>query len=272
MDRNNPLSNIIRDGGMMNIFLNMGCIGDSLSSGEFEYDKYGEKGYWDFYEYSWGKQIERITGIQVTNFSRGGLTAQGIYELADKRNCSDKEDINHLFDADHAKQGYIIALGVNDINQIVRGDIYGGVMGNVETDICLEDYEQNAKTLVGYYAKIIQRLKTIQPDAKFFLVTMPDAPGMPKRAEFADMIHQMAAKLTNCYVIDLYHDAPTYDGEFYDIYFDGHMNCMGYLMTAYFMMTYIDWIIRHNPDDFRYVPFIGQPYKPYMGPPTDRIC
>lgn len=64
-----PLQNIIRDGGRMNIFRTIGCIGDSLASGEFEYWDNGQKGYWDFYEYSWGKQIERITGISVTNFS-----------------------------------------------------------------------------------------------------------------------------------------------------------------------------------------------------------
>jgi hypothetical protein len=41
-----PLSNIIRDGGMMNIFRSIGCIGNSLSSGEFEYIKEdGEKGF-----------------------------------------------------------------------------------------------------------------------------------------------------------------------------------------------------------------------------------
>ena len=30
-----PLADIICDGGMMNIFRSIGCIGDSLSSGEF---------------------------------------------------------------------------------------------------------------------------------------------------------------------------------------------------------------------------------------------
>ena len=80
-----PLQNIIRDGGMMNIFRTIGCIGDSLASGEFEYWDNGQKGYWDFYEYSWGKQIERITGISVTNFSRGGMTAFHMYHEADKQ-------------------------------------------------------------------------------------------------------------------------------------------------------------------------------------------
>ncbi len=69
----------------MNIFRTIGCIGDSLASGEFEYWDNGQKGYWDFYEYSWGKQIERITGISVTNFSRGGMTAFHMYQEADKQ-------------------------------------------------------------------------------------------------------------------------------------------------------------------------------------------
>lgn len=109
-----PLADIICDGGMMNIFRSIGCIGDSLSSGEFEYDNQGEKGYWDCYEYSWGKQIERITGIEMTNFSRGGLTAFQLYTEADA-GTSPVEDINSLFSPSHVKQAYIIALGVNDL-------------------------------------------------------------------------------------------------------------------------------------------------------------
>ena len=42
------------DGGMTAIFRKIGCIGDSLSSGEFEYDQKGIKGFWDCYDYSWG--------------------------------------------------------------------------------------------------------------------------------------------------------------------------------------------------------------------------
>ena len=36
-----------------------------------------------------------------------------------------------------------------------------------------ENYENNKTTFTGYYAKIIQKYKEIQPDAKFFLLTMP---------------------------------------------------------------------------------------------------
>lgn len=256
-----PLSDIIRDGGMMNIFRSIGCIGDSLSSGEFEYDNHGEKGYWDCYEYSWGKQIERITGIEMTNFSRGGLTAFQLYMDADT-GTSPVEDINRLFNPANAKQAYIIALGVNDLKG--QGNLqtfYGGEVGNAETDIDLVDYTRNRGTFTGWYAKIIQRLQTIQPDAKFFLVTMPREDGSEEG--FVRIINAIAGKLRNCYVIDLYSYAPPYDEAFRKKYFCGHMNAMGYLLTAHFFMTYIDWIIRHNPEDFKYVQFIGSGFRPY---------
>lgn len=263
MNSDSPLSNIIRDGGMMNIFLNMGCIGDSLSSGEFEFDNNGKVGFWDYYDYSWGKQIERITGIKITNFSKGGLTAYDVYHVADTHTSQRMDDLNSLFNPDNAKQGYFIALGANDMGRIKKKTSYDGVIGDVNTDICLEDYSQNAETFVGYYAKIIQRLQSIQPDAKFFLITMPQTPGVEGEAEFAELLHQIAEKLSNCYVIDLYHHAPVYDSEFRKKYFDGHMNALGYLLTAHFIMTYTDWIIRNNLDDFRFVPFIGTDKKPH---------
>lgn len=254
-----PLDNIIRDGGMMNIFRSIGCIGDSLSSGEFEYDDHGQKGWWDCYEYSWGKQIERITGIEMTNFSRGGLTAYQLYKEADEK-TSPVADLNHLFDPDNAKQAYIIALGVNDLcGEGNLQNLYGGKIGNAKTDVDPHDYTKNAPTFIGAYAKIIQRLKSIQPDAKFFLVTMPTDNGS---AAFAKAIDDLALRMKNCYVIDLYHYAPPYDFAFRQKYFSGHMNAMGYLLTAHYIMTYIDWIIRNNPMEFRFVQFIGSGRTP----------
>ncbi len=41
----------------------------------------------------------------------------------------------------------------------------------------------------------------------------------------------------------------------------GHMNALGYLKTAYYVMSYIDYIIRENLEDFKNVPFIGSDYK-----------
>ncbi len=104
----------------------------------------------------------------------------------------------------------------------------------------------------------------MQPHTKFFLVTMPDeGTGNWKEESHAKALHEIADYLKNCYVIDLYHEAPKYDEEFRSKYFCGHMNAMGYLLTAHYFMTYIDWIIRHNVHDFRFVQFIGSDKIPF---------
>lgn len=134
---------------------------------------------------------------------------------------------------------------------------------DAQTDIDRVNYMNNKGTLVGWYARIIQRLQSIQPDAKFFLMTMPKEDGSEEA--FAEVIKSIAGRLRNCYVIDLYTYAPPYDEAFKKKYFCGHMNAMGYLLTAHYVMTYIDWIIRHNADDFAFVQFIGSGYKPFDG-------
>lgn len=240
-----PLENLLSDGGFCSIFRTVGCIGDSLSSGEFEaVDNNGNRSYHDMYEYSWGQFIARTTGSKVYNFSRGGMTAS---EYTD----SFAEE-NGFWDRDKICQAYIVALGVNDI--LNRGDDIGTV-----SDIA-PDYRDNAKNFAGYYSSIIQRLKILQPEAKFFLMTMPL--GTDERRnnliqKHADLLYSIAEKLGNCYVLDFRKYAPVYDEAFREkFYLHGHMNACGYALTAKMVMSYIDYIIRHNMDDFRSVGFI----------------
>ena len=70
-----PLDNLVVNGGFCGIFRKIACIGDSLSSGEFESMKDGVKGYHDYFESSWGQFLARDAGCSVYNFSRGGMTA-----------------------------------------------------------------------------------------------------------------------------------------------------------------------------------------------------
>ena len=65
-----PLDTIAVNGGFCRIFRRICCIGDSLSSGEFQLKrKNGTFGYYDMYEYSRGQHIARMTGSTVYNFS-----------------------------------------------------------------------------------------------------------------------------------------------------------------------------------------------------------
>ena len=243
-----PLDRIVSDGGFTSIFRTIACIGDSLASGEFESIKAdGSHGWHDMYEYSWGQYIGRMCGRTVRSLSRGGMTAK-VY-------CESFADSNGFWNPKYASQCYIIALGVNDILNVKQE------LGSVK-DVDFSDYKNIKENFAGYYAQIIQRLKQIQPRAKFFLMTMSkdgenDSRLEEKQAHSA-LLYDFADKFDNTYVIDLLKYAPTYDEKFKEnFYLCGHMNPMGYDLTAKMVASYIDYIIRHNPQDFKEVGFIG---------------
>ncbi|MGN1047648.1 MAG: SGNH/GDSL hydrolase family protein [Eubacteriales bacterium] len=251
-----PLDNIVTDGGFCGIFRKIACIGDSLSSGEFEgTGKEGEKTFHDFFDYSWGQYLARLAGTTVYNFSRGGMSA--------KEYCETFAEKNMFWNKELAAQAYIIALGANDTTHMLAGKYEFGSLN----DICDEDYTQNKPTFVGWYAQIIQRYKALQPDAKFFLMTMPrsDWPADPKnelRDRHSELLYAFAEKYSNTYVLDLRKYAPVYDKEFRrNFYLAGHMNAAGYMITAKMVASYIDYLIRKYPDDFRQVGFIGTPFS-----------
>ena len=242
-----PLERLVEGYSLTSIFRTVGFVGDSLSSGEFETrDGEGNPGYFDLFDYSWGQFIARKNGLLAYNFSRGGMTAREYVEsFAEERGFWDK---------DKACQVYVIALGVNDLC------IVDMELGSI-ADIAPTDWRNNKPTFMGYYAAIVSRYKEISPDAKFFFVTFPNTT-TPKEKEWGEpmtrAMYELADYFDNAYVIDLYHDGPLYDDRFKETYFlYGHMNPAGYVLTAKLIDSYIDYIVRHNPDDFHTTGFIN---------------
>lgn len=246
-----PLDNLTFTGGFCSIFRNIACVGDSLSSGEFQTEINGDRRYHDIFDYSWGQYIARLTGAKVYNFSRGGMTAKEYTE-------SFAEE-HGFWSKDHFANAYIIALGVNDV--LNQNQPIGSL-----ADICTEDYGKNDQTFTGYYARIIQRYKEIQPDAKFFLVTIPKSYNSNADKELCEKIKnvrsailKLAEFFDNTYVIDLYEYAPDYNDEKFvkSFFLFGHMNPAGYYLSAIIISSYIDYIVRHNFEDFTQVGLIG---------------
>ena len=240
-----PLDRIVTDGGFCAIFRTIACIGDSLSSGEFESKTAdGTKRYHDFYEYSWGQFIGRSCGSKVYNFSMGGMTAKNYME--------NFADAHGFWGRDKLAQAYIIAMGVNDI--FGRGQEIGST-----TDICREDYTKNADTFAGWYARIIQKIKTLQPRAKIFLVSMPKGGDEKdeKRKKVRDLLEEFTKFFDRTYLIDLFTYAPVNDESYAKKFRLGHMTPTGYVLTARMIESYIDYIIRKNPEDFNQVGLIG---------------
>lgn len=248
-DGENPLDRIIDDGGFCSVFRTIGVIGDSLSSGEFEsMTKDGTKGYHDYFEYSWGQYIARAAGITVFNYSRGGMTAKRFYE-------SFAREMN-FWEPEKVCQAYIIALGVNDMNHKME-------MGSSK-DIHPDNYEENTDTLAGWLGRIISRIKKMQPQARFFLVTRPreTKEGNEEKVNaHVKLMYELADVFDYTYVIDLAKYGPLYDEDFKRrFYLGGHMNPAGYILTAKMIMSYIDFIIRNSPEDFAQIGFIGKPF------------
>lgn len=239
-----PLDRVITGGGYCCVFRTLACVGDSLASGELEsLDEQGKKGYHDYFEYSWIQFLARSAGIgKAYNFTRGGMTA--------KEYMTSFAESKGFWNPELASQGYVIALGVNDLKHIDCGSV---------EDINMDDYTKNADTFAGHYGAIIQRYKEIQPKARFFLVTMPG------RGEIGDahakLLHDIAKKFEYTYVIDLHKYAPEYNEEFQkNFYLGGHLNVMGYKFTADMIGSYIDYIIRNNMEDFKQIGFVGTPF------------
>ena len=244
-----PLETLCADGGFCGIFRTIACIGDSLSSGEFQArTEDGGYTYHDFYEYSWGQYLARMTGSTVYNFSRGGMTA--------KEYCETFADACGFWNAEKVCRAYILALGVNDL--LVRKEPIGDI-----SDIDPLNEENNKKTFAGYFAKILQKYQKIQPHAEFFLVTMPrseDASENALKQAHRELMHEIADAFPHVNVIDLYRYAPVYDEAFREaFYLYGHMTPCGYMLTAKMIASYIDYLVRHDMKSFKQVGFIGTP-------------
>ena len=244
-----PLENIKEKCGFAGIFKEIGVVGDSLSSGEFEStDENGNISYHDFYEYSWPAILERITGSKYSNYSRGGMSFKEFYESrADKNNFWQK------------KQAYIVSLGNNDLF------VFNQRVGSAE-DINVEDPLKNKDTYFGYMGKVLSKLKSLEKDARIFLVSLQIDHTSKEKDDLAYYVCEEMKKVVKLfsftYLIDMTHYGPIYDEKARQKYAMGfHPNAMGYYIYALAIGNYIDYIIRTNIRDFFEVPFIGKNLK-----------
>lgn len=233
-----PLERPCTDGGYTGILQTVGCVGDSLASGEFEvFDAEGKRHCMDMFEYSWGQLFARISGNKVYNFSKGGMSA--------REYCKNFAAKSGFWDPALACRSYVIALGCNDVNAIRRGELEFGELSDI-------DKEETPDTFIGWYTQIIRRYREISPKCRMFLMTFPNDESYKDHiAKHREFLYALAEKFKYTYVLDLYKYAPPYDEEFKKRFFmNGHMNPQGYAFTARLLTAYLDYIIRHNPRDF----------------------
>lgn len=259
----NPLKRIIRECGMGSIFHSLGFIGDSLSSGWIE----NTPDPLQDYTYSWGQRLCKLLGVDGYNFSYGGQSAKGWvtnkFWATDHWVNNDTSASLRCWSETGAKtnlkQAYIIMLGVNDYGNL--SDFYANGVGDTTTDIGTydpdTDTDTNADSFIGYYAGIIQRIKSVQPNAKIFVTTLPQA-GISDYSTLNTQLRKLPDLFTNTFLIDLWTYAPSFTGSWNTNYRKGfHLSPAGYQYIAYLVNTYLDWIVRNSPSSFKDVAFIG---------------
>ena len=224
-------------------FNSFGIIGDSLASGAEQNPYDGNK--WEFpIETRWGQYLKQDSGREVKYFSEGGLTtrtwftSQNGYPLA-------KQSANLC-------QCYLIGLGENDVNNL--GSNYLGSISDIN-DV---NPDNNADTYYGNYGKIIQKMKSLVPNARFFIMTNPyNETGV--RLQYNNAVREIANHFDNCYLLDL---ANEYRAEFNDPGFiansrvGGHYDASAYLYMGKLITRNMNKIIYDNASKFYGVHFI----------------
>ena len=137
--------------------------------------------------------------------------------------------------------------------------MFGHPLGSVK-DVNADCPQDNGDTFFGNMGKIVSKLKTIEPNARIFVVT-PQLRGEACDNDIRYIASELA-KLCDMfdftYLLDMTAHAPVYDAEMRKSFGLGfHPNPMGYYAYALIVGNYIDYIIRSNPQEFATIPFVG---------------
>lgn len=212
------------------------CIGDSLTSGTFNHRDSGSTEYIEYDKYSYPRNLERLTNLQVSNQGVGGRTSGEWYDMKAETDLS----------------GYdiaIIQLGVND-------DIRRGQLG-----MTIEEWF--ADTTRCKFADIITKLKTENKNIKIFAANI-----IPARSYHSASYLAFSEYLLNWYTttyaddpnvipLDIMQYGHTYDLEAYNC---GHLSAYGYYRLAKDYKSFISWYMAKNPHVFKEIQFIGTDY------------
>ena len=256
VDTQNPLSKIITDGGLAGLIESYTCCGDSLTQGVFDRTNDVSMDFETTKYYSYPSQLSRITGSKVFNLGNAGATACNSQQsIAAWHSWLQTANQKKWFTNDFKAKAYIFSIGTNDIGY------YGSFTGDVETDIDINDYNNNnTNTSVGGLATMIQKARELQPKAIIFVETIDNTRNTKTTRNEANNKIRAIAKKLDCYLIDMAKYWVQEDEviEWMSKYQNGgHLNALGYLLKTQARITYIDWIIRNNLEKFKEVQFIG---------------
>lgn len=222
----------------------IGMIGDSLMAGA-TYNHYDSSTpLKDRGGCEWWRVLARESGAKYLNLAKGGQHTRSW--LGNFLNTATQEGNRCC--------AYIIGLGVNDAYTL--GDSYLGS----QSDIDLNNPDNNGDTYYGNYAKIIQKLKAFNSRAKFFLLTEPRKTG-DSNDKWNDAIRYIANLFDNCYLVDLQN---MYNNTYISGFIEdtkgpqGHYPYITYCYMAKLIERAIGKVIMDNAKDFVDIQFADE--------------
>jgi lysophospholipase L1-like esterase len=216
-------------GNDMLVFNKVLCIGDSLTSGTFNYRVGGTTGnYIEDAKYSYPTYLKKLTGCDTVNMGNGGMSSAEWY------NAHKNDDLS----------GYdcaIIQLGVND---------------------CIR-YATWVETSETAFTNIINKLKAENKNIKIFVANIipatsySNAQYLAFSADLLAWVESTYASDANVIPLDMQQYGHTKDSPAYNC---GHLSALGYRRLAQDYKGYIGWYINQNKTAFKEVQFIGTDY------------
>ena len=244
VDVDTPLSNIGKTSVFTSIFSKYGIIGDSLSSGAQDTESGGNAV--DMPQFSWATFLEKSTGCETVRLCRGGLQLKNWHASFESKARLEENKC----------PAYIIMLGHNDT---------ASGAGSIE-DIDLDNLSNSSnETQFGMYGRLIGTLRDISPNCRIFCVTYPIF--YVENYGTNNIARTLPSYIENCYCIDLWKydenrkSAGNTSFATPNPYFSKlHGTVLGYKHWSDIIVSYIDYIIRHNLTDFADVGYINTDY------------
>ena len=216
-----------------------GVIGDSLSVGHMTNPVNDVVTTRNLY-FSWGQILARRNGQKCLNFGFSGASATTWFTNT-TYNCP--QDVAN---PDNLCQAYIIGLGANPD---------AGGVGSM-ADIDWSNGNNNAATFYGQYARVVQLIRSVAPNALIFCLTLP----YPRESStYNNAIKAIATDehvSANTFVVELteYNNALQADivgnyvspGTYSKFYYNSHFTAPGYAMCAKMIEEAISRVMGDN--------------------------
>lgn len=247
VDDDNPLSVVKETPGMTAILHRIGVVGASLTNGGHNTTN-GSFGQEAGREYSWPQRLARLCGITCFNFGHGGYWCK--YWLDDNGGY-----YSAVGEPENKCDAYIISFASNDVYS--KSGYYVGTID----DVHVGNERENSSSYYGYLSQIIARCHDVQKRAYLFVLTYPHDFGQTESGGYTqamrDIVKLYREAGYNIYLIDYAAYGMTVEEATERGFKRGaHYVGAGYQYMTYEICTYIDWIIRHNIEDFKDIAFV----------------